>query len=317
MPNSRLEFLKTLTAAAIGTSVSPDLFSKPLNSESSATQICVFTKCLQFLDYEKLGENLAFTGFDGADLPVRPGGLIRPDNVDIELPKVVKVLKKSGINVPMMVTAITNPDDPLTEKVLRTASEVGIRYYRMGYLVYDQTKSIGENLDNQRKTFEKFEKINRRYGIHGAYQNHSGTRIGGPVWDLYFLVKDLDPDYIGIQYDICHAVCEGGVSWPLGMKLLAPWIKMTDIKDFVWEKAGNNWKPVYLPLGKGMVNFNQYFQEYLRLKLSGPVSIHFEYDLGGAQLGKPNPSMSLNDISSLMKTDNTWLRNKLKEFGID
>jgi sugar phosphate isomerase/epimerase len=317
MLKSRRDFFKAAAATTIGTAISPKLFSDPVSVKALQMQVCVFTKCLQFLDYERLGETLAFTGFDGADLPVRPDGLIRPDNVEIELPKVVDALSKSGIKVPMMVTAITSAEDPLTDRILGTASQVGIKYYRMGYLTYDQTKSIKENLDNHRGSFEKLEKINRKYGIHGAYQNHSGTRVGGPVWDLYWLVKDLNPDYIGIQYDICHAVCEGGVSWPLGMKLLAPWIKMTDIKDFIWDKVDNNWKVTYVPLGKGMVNFNQYLREYNRLKLSGPVSIHFEYDLGGAQLGKLNTTMSLTDISVLMKTDNGWLRNKFKEFGND
>ncbi len=317
MSKSRREFFKTIAAGTIGAAISPELLSAPVTPKTGTTQICVFTKCLQFLDYDRLGETLAFSGFDGADIPVRRDGLIRPENVEVELPKVVNALKKSGINVPMMVTGITSAEDSNTERILGTASGVGIQYYRMGYLTYDPAKSILGNLDNHRKSFEMLEKINRKYNIHGAYQNHSGTRIGGPVWDLYFLVRNFDPKYIGVQYDICHAVCEGGVSWPLGMKLLAPWIKMTDIKDFMWEKAGNNWKPVYVPLGKGMVNFNQYFQEYLRIKLTGPVSVHFEYDLGGAQLGKSNPSMSLTDISALMKTDNIWLRNKLKEFGIE
>lgn len=317
MPKSRREFVKAATVTTFGTTINSNLFSNPFGFKASKLQICVFTKCLQFLDYERLGETLAFTGFNGADLPVRAGSLINPDNVELELPKVVKILKKSGISVPMMVTSITNAEDPLTERVLGTASEVGIKYYRTGYLEYDQTKSILKNLDNHRRSFEKLEKLNRKYGIHGAYQNHSGTRVGGPVWDLYWIVKDFNPDYIGIQYDICHAVCEGGVSWPLGMKLLAPWIKMIDIKDFIWEKIDNKWKVSYVPLGKGMVNFDQFLREYTSLRLTGPVSIHFEYDLGGAQLGKSNPTMNLSDISQFMRSDIDWLRNKLKEFGVD
>lgn len=299
-----------------GAAMSPVLLAKPEEAKASPVSISAFTKCLQFIDYERLGETLAFAGFNGADLPVRSDGYIKPENVKTELPKVVKVLKKSGISVPMMVTAIANADDPYTERVLGTASELGIKYYRTGYLIYDQKKSIQENLDTHKKGFEKLEKINRKYGIHGGYQNHSGTRVGGPVWDLYWILKDLDPAFIGVQYDVCHAICEGGVSWPLGMKLLAPWIKTTDIKDFIWEKVNGKWKPTYLPLGQGMVNFNTYLREYTRLQISGPISIHFEYELGGAELAKPNPTMSLQDISVYMKNDDAWFRSKLKEFEL-
>jgi L-ribulose-5-phosphate 3-epimerase len=316
MEKSRREFIKTVAATTVGAAIGPNLFSKPVGSKISPVTICAFTKCLQFIDYERLGETLALTGFDGADLPVRSDGYIRPDNVTTELPKVVKVLKKSGISVPMMVTSIVYADDPMTERVLGTASELGIKHYRMGYLTYDQAKTIPQNLDDHKRSFEKLEKVNRKYGIHGGYQNHSGTRVGGPVWDLYWIVKDFDPSFIGVQYDVCHAICEGGVSWPLGMKLLAPWIKMTDIKDFIWEKVNGKWKITYLPLGNGMVNFNNYLREYIRLQISGPISIHFEYELGGAELAKPNPTMSLPDISTYMKNDNVWFKDKLKEFAI-
>ena len=316
MGKSRREFIKTASATTVGAAISPALFSNPADAKASPVTICAFTKCLQYIDYERLGEKLAFAGFSGADLPIRPDGYIKPENVATELPKVVKVLKKSGIIVPMMVTAITIADDPEAERVLGTASELGIKYYRTGYLSYDQTKTIQDNLDIHKKAYEKLEKINRKFGIHGGYQNHSGIRVGGPVWDLYWILKDLDPTYIGVQYDICHAMCEGGASWSLGMKLLAPWIKMTDIKDFIWEKVNDKWKITYLPLGMGMVDFNAYLRTYTRLKISGPISMHFEYDLGGAETAKPNPTISVEDISVHMKNDNAWFRNKLKEFGI-
>jgi hypothetical protein len=122
MIKTRREFFKTVSATTIGSAISPNLFSTSVDSKDSKIQLCAFTKCLQFIDYERLGETLAFAGFDGADLPVRPDGYIRPDNVQTELPKVVKALKKSGITVPMMVTAIFNADDPLTERVLGIAS---------------------------------------------------------------------------------------------------------------------------------------------------------------------------------------------------
>jgi hypothetical protein len=71
----------------------------------------------------------------------------------------------------------------------------------------------------------------------GAIQNHAGTRVGAALWDVYELVRDLDPRWIGVQYDIRHATAEGGQSWSLPLKLLAPWIKCTDAKDFKWEQS--------------------------------------------------------------------------------
>lgn len=316
MKNSRREFIKTTTATIAGSIICPQIFANVTVPKVVAGPICVFTKCLQFLDYHRLGETLALVGFDGADLAVRPGGQVLPENVKVDLPRAIRALQKSGISVPMMVTGIINPDDPETEKVLGTASELGIKNYRMGYLNYDTLKSIPENLDLHKKAIEKLGKINRKFSIHGGYQNHSGTNVGGPVWDLYWLLKDSDPDYIGVQYDIRHAVVEGGVAWPLGMKLLAPWIKTTAIKDFFWQKENGGWILVNVPLGEGMVDFDAYLKEYIRLGISGPVSVHYEYDLGGAESGKTNPKMGLDDILVYLKKDFNWLKKKLQEHGI-
>lgn len=208
-----------------------------------------------------MAEIVAHQGFDGADLAVRSGGQVLPENVETDLPKAIKALLKAGVSSNMIVTNINNAEDKFTRPILKTMADLGIKYYRMGYFDYDENKSMPQNLESIKRTFEKLEKINREYGVRGNYQNHSGIRVGGPVWDLYRLLKDCDPSNIGVQYDIRHAIVEGGESWPLGMKLLAPWIQTTDIKDFIWQKnEKGEWQILNVPLGKGMVDFKSYFE---------------------------------------------------------
>lgn len=316
MIQSRRDFIITTSAATTGVVINPQIIAGKDIPDAKTYPICVFTKCLQFLDYDRLGETLAKVGFKNAELSVRKGGQVLPQNVKTDLPKAIKALQKSGISVPMMVTDIIDANNPETDLVLKTASELGIKNYRMGYICYNPKISVPENLDINKVTFENLENANRKYDIIGAYQNHSGTNIGGPVWDLYLLLKDRNPQFIGCQYDIRHAVCEGGVSWPLGMKLLSPWIKTIAIKDFYWKKGNSKWEITNVPLGEGMVDFDAYFKQYNSLGISVPVSIHYEYDLGGAQSGSKNPTMSLEKISEFMKNDLNWLKNKLNEHGI-
>lgn len=316
MSLTRREFIKTASAVSAGAIINPKQFSGTNNSIGKSYPCCVFTKCLQFLGYKQLGETLANIGFKGAELSVRDEGHVLPENVKTDLPLAIRTLRQSGISVPMMVTGIIDPEDPMTEKILGTAAEQGIEYYRMGYLSYDPIKSITENLNFHKKTFEKFEKINRKIGIKGCYQNHSGTKVGGPVWDLHWVINGCDPDFISVQYDIRHAVAEGGVSWPLGMKHLSPWIRTTAIKDFYWKKESGKWKITNVPLSEGMIDFDAYLKEYINLGISGPVTIHYEYDLGGAQSGSKNPTMSLKEISDFMSKDLNWLKKKFMEHGI-
>lgn len=314
---TRRSFIKCSTMGATALGIAGPVWAGEMLGPETKRPIHVFTKCLQFLSYEEMAEVLAKQGFAGADMTVRPGGQVLPENVERDLPKAVKALRNAGIDSKMITTSVNNPDNKFTRPILKTMADLGIRYYRMGYFEYDHSKSIPQNLENHKFTFEKLEKLNREFGVTGNYQNHSGRRVGGPVWDLYELLKDRDTEYIGVQYDIRHATVEGGVSWPLGMKLLAPWIRTTDIKDFIWEKnEKGEWKIKNVPLGEGMVDFKTYFELYKALKVEGPVSIHYEYGLGGAEHGSTNPSMPLNEISNWLKKDLNFLQKQFVEFNL-
>ncbi|WP_339714677.1 TIM barrel protein [uncultured Kriegella sp.] len=317
MKSSRRNFIKRASAVSAGVVVAPTLLAgeKKMHAAKSYP-ICVFSKCLQFLDYPQLGEALAKIGFSAVELSVRNKGHVLPENVNTDLPKAIKTLKQLEITVPMMVTGIINPEDPLTESVLGTASEQGIGHYRMGYLRYDRKKSVMENLDSHKKIFDKLEKLNRKFGIQGCYQNHAGAGVGGPVWDLYWLLKDFDPEYIGVQYDIRHAIVEGAKSWSLGLDLLSPWIKTSAIKDFDWKKENGKAIIENVPLGAGIVDFDAYLVEAIKHEIIGPTTIHYEYDFGGAEHGRKDPSMGIAEISDYMKTDLVWLKNKFKMHDI-
>ncbi|MCU0474177.1 MAG: sugar phosphate isomerase/epimerase [Bacteroidales bacterium] len=317
MKQTRLQFIKTASAASAGALLSPNLFASGSIAKTNIFYpICFFSKCLQFIDYNKLGGVIADIGFKGVELSVRKDGHVSPENVKSDLPKAINALQQAEISVPMIVTDIVNPDDPLTEIVIGTAAENGVGYYRMGYLKYDNTKSIVENHDVHKKILEQLEKINRKFGIQGCYQNHQGTGFGGPVWDIYWAISDCDPTYMGVQYDIRHAFIEGARSWPLGMKLIAPWIKTTAIKDFCWNLKNGKWGILNVPLGQGMIDFDAYLKDYISLGISGPVTIHFEYELGGAESGSRNITMSLDKIKNFMKNDLAMLKMKFNDHGL-
>ena len=257
-----------------------------------------------------MAETAAEIGFEGVSLTVRPRGHVLPENVERDLPRAVEALKKAGLKAPMMTTAITDPDDSLTWDILKTASELGIEYYRMGYFKYHTDQSVMDALAIHRDQLRKLAELNKEYGIHGAYQNHSGTNVGGPVWDIHYLLEGLDPQWTGCQYDIRHATVEGGTSWTIGMKLLAPHIKITAIKDFRWIQDEDRWRILNTPLGEGMVDFAKYAEMTRELAVSGPISLHFEYDLPH-DAGSSNRDEIKKHTVAVMKQDVGFLKKLL------
>ena len=216
-----------------------------------AWKISVFSKTLHWMDYGSMASAMAEMGFDGIDLTVRPEGHVLPERVAEDLPKAVEIIRKAGLNVYSMVTAISDADDPLTEKILKTASGLGIRLYRLGWFHYDDKLPIEENLKNISGKMKKLEVLNRKYNMQGLNQNHSGKYFSGPVWDLAQALKPCDPAWIGSQYDVYHAMIEGMNGWIYGLKMMQPWIKMINLKDFQWVKKEGKWSTETVPMGEG------------------------------------------------------------------
>jgi L-ribulose-5-phosphate 3-epimerase len=313
---SRRMFVRAASLAAAGLAIKPASVLA-VKRAGAKRAICVFSKHLQWLDYDAMAETAAEIGFDGVDLSVRPGGHVLPERVTDDLPRAVEAVRKAGLHVPMMTSKIQNAGDRYTEPVLKTASSLGIGYYRMGYLNYDDQLGVAGSLERLKSTMADLAAVNEKYHIHGAYQNHAGTRVGGPVWDLWELLKDLDANWMGCQYDVRHATVEGGSSWPLGMKLLSPFIRTTVIKDFWWEKKDGKWKIANVPLGEGMVDFKQYFKLVKSLNIGGPISMHFEYPIYDKADKNLSQKQRRRQTIEVMKKDLLKLRSMLKEAGLD
>jgi L-ribulose-5-phosphate 3-epimerase len=308
---SRRRFMKE---AVVAGTVAPLMVSAGTNQKNDKKpfDICIFSKHLQWLDYNGMAQTTAELGFDGIDLTVRRGGHVLPERVEDDLPKAVETVKSAGIKPLMMSTDINDPDDPNTEKILRTAGALGIRYYRLGKYRYTDDQSIVSTLNEAKPKIRDLAAMNKHYNIHGDYQNHAGSRyVGAPVWDLWELIKDLDPTYLGCQFDIRHATVEGGQAWPLHLKIISPWIKTLAVKDFIWEKRQNKWQAVNCPLGKGAVDFVHYFQLLKTLSIAGPISVHYEYDLGGANHGATKLTMEKEKVLTAIRRDLEFLKNSL------
>ena len=309
----RREFLNSSLLAGTGLALAVKASALPVGN---AFSINIFSKNLQWLDYEKMAKIAAEIGFEGIDLTVRPNGLVKPEKVTEDLPRAVEATRKAGLQVPMITTAILSADEPHTENILKTASKLGITSYRMGWIQYDQKSSIDDNLKKFEVQFRKLAELNKKYNIRGEYQNHSGAYLGSAVWDIAPILKQLNPASMGLQYDILHATVEGANAWPVALKHVAKHITSMPIKDFQWTSKDGKSKIELVPLGEGTVDFRKYFSIVKEMNIKGPFSMHFEYPLGGVENGATSLSIPEKDVITAMKRDVAKLREILKETGI-
>ncbi len=282
-------------------------------------KISIMSKFLQFLDVPAMADAAASMGFDGIDLCVRPGGHVLPETVDQDLPLAVETIRKTGLDVTMLTAAILDDRSPHARNILRTASELGIRYYRWGGFLYKPEGGIAEQLAALQPRVAALATLNREYGMCAMYHTHSGpNQIGASVWDLWLLLKDHDPRWVSANLDIGHLTVEGGYGgWIHATRLILPYTRGVAVKDFRWEKdARGQWRPAWCPIGEGMVDYKRYLPMLAAAEFSGPVQAHFEYPLGGVELGARKLTISRREALAAMRRDLARLRAWFREYQL-
>ena len=280
-------------------------------------KIAIFSKHLEFLEGDELAKSVAELGFDGIDLAVRKGGHVEPERVKQDLPALVAIIRKHGLEVPMITTDIVDADTPFADDILSAMTGQGIHHYRWGGLKWADSKPIATQIEQFKPRVSKLAALNGRYQASAMYHTHSGVGlVGASIWDLHEILNGFDPKLVGVNYDIGHATVEGGVGgWIESLRITGDYLRGVAVKDFLWEKnAKDQWHAAWKPLGEGMVKFPRFFDMLREARFNGPLQLHFEYPLGGAENGKKQDlSMSRAEIFAAMKRDATSLRTMLRK----
>lgn len=315
MIQNRRKFISTI-AGSVAVPLISDIKSLLPDSVDIKYPVRLFSKPLDKFDFDFICECLLRSGIGGLDLTVRPGGKVEPEKVETSLPELVGRAGKHDLAIDMIVTGITAVAEPYTEKILKTASGCGVKYYRLGWFEYDFRLGIWETLQKYRSRLTDLVMLNRKYGIHGGYQNHSGQFVGGPVWDLNELLRDFPPEYLGSQYDVRHAMVEGADTWMIGMRLIASHINTLAIKDFTWRTTAGKPEAVTVPLGEGMVDWDLFFKLVKELKIYAPITLHIEYPL----LDKGDEKLTLVQQQEIivrkLKKDTEFISGYLRKYNL-
>ncbi|MGB4960048.1 MAG: TIM barrel protein, partial [Saprospiraceae bacterium] len=236
-------------------------------------------------------------------------GHVLPEYVKTDLPKAVSEIQSAGSTCQLITTTIENVKNPLDMDILHSASLSKVKHYRTNWIKYDPNKSMPDSLEQCTQQIKELSIINAQLGLVGNYQNHAGRNIGSSFWEIEKILSSANPEYFGTQYDIRHAMVEGGFSWQNGFQLLKDKIKTIVLKDFKWGLVNGKWAPINVPIGEGGVDFVNYFKLLKSNHLNPPVSLHLEYDLGGADQGNSVITVDKKVVFDAMKKDLTLIRN--------
>ncbi|MGA2722232.1 MAG: TIM barrel protein [Bryobacteraceae bacterium] len=241
--------------------------------------VCLYSKQLAKVEYDDLGKVLRDLGFDGCDLSVEPGGHVLPENAQADLVRAVLAVTDVGLYVPTITTSITSSDDPNIRMVLALAGFMGVPLFRPGIWKYNGTTDLDARMAQVHVEIAGLMSAGRAAGMAMGLRNVAGDNVGGAVWDTSFMIRGMDPQWVGYDFDPGSATAAGGVDgWWVALRLALPRLKMATLNDFTWTKdAGGAWKATPCPLGEGVVDWSKFFTALARVKFTGPLSIEMGY----------------------------------------
>jgi sugar phosphate isomerase/epimerase len=232
----------------------------------------VFVKPWPKKSIAELGHMVHWMGFDGIELPVRPGFPVNPENAATELPKTVKTLAEHNVKIYSIAGS-------LTEAMIAACAAAGVPTLRVmvpvgadGYLATEE---------QTRKEFDAILPVLERHHVRIGVQNHCGKYICNAS-GLRTLVDKYDPKYVGAVWDAAHNALQGEEP-ELAIEIVWPHLCMVNLKNAVWRRknAANapipEWAPYWTPGREGLASWTRVMAELKRRQYSGVVCLTAEY----------------------------------------
>ena len=136
----RREFLQIGATALAATTLAPSALAQLAAAPTvKKLKVDAYSRHLQWLrTADEVAEATVEMGYDGVDITVRPyPGHVDPEKVATDLPPFVNSIRKHGLQVVTITSPITDADSPNAEKILGTASQLGLTHYWWGTFRYE------------------------------------------------------------------------------------------------------------------------------------------------------------------------------------
>jgi sugar phosphate isomerase/epimerase len=237
----------------------------------------VFTKPWKTTSLAKLGEFVHGLGFNGIELPVRPGYQVQPEDIGMRLPQAVKILEGCGVKV----FSVAGPTD---EAAIAACAEAGVPIIRI--CLDMPAPSYRESETLWRKEWDALVPLLERYGVTLGIQNHSG-RSASNASSLRALLQDYDPKHIAAVWDAAHNALQGEEP-EIALDIIWPHLCMVNLKNAFWQRTNGpeadqaDWRPHWTLGRHGLASWPRAVAELKRRSYSGVVCLTAEYSETGA-----------------------------------
>jgi sugar phosphate isomerase/epimerase len=251
---------------------------------SKKNRFTVFTKPWPQLELAKLGDLVRGLGFEGIELPVRPGFQVTPQTVTQKLPEAVRILAEHGVKIGSVA-------GPIDEPTIAACGESGVPIIR-----------VMAPIDLAAGYRESERALRRQYD---AVLPLLQSAIG-----IVHLIEHYDPRHVGIVLDTAHSALAGEPD-AMAVDVAWPHLLLVNLKSGYWRRAAGPetldapWHSYWTVGGQGITNWRTVVSELQRRGYEGDLCLTGEYSgIEGKEADRTG-----DDVVPLLTQDIRYVRS--------
>lgn len=238
------------------------------------TYMNLCTSVLPKFSFNDAIEIAAQSGYQGIELRVNGNYHKSLEDLNNEGSFLRHKLERAGLAVPVLTSYLPVDDEESVNNLLGCAEKMGVptvrlvlprgchasvsRLAHVKEIIpsYEATQEPTALMASLGRTLRQVERKAYKAGVKVLLELHWGT-VMSSFSSAYFLVHDLDSDYIAIIFDPANMMVEGKEDWEFGIKLIRPYIANVHVKNMNWKSTPEGWTWGWAPLNCGMVDWNE------------------------------------------------------------
>ncbi|MCE5276468.1 MAG: sugar phosphate isomerase/epimerase [Planctomycetaceae bacterium] len=233
----------------------------------------VFTKPWPKLAPAELAAFVKKMGFDGIEMPVRPGYPVTPENVGKALPEAARIMADHGVRI----GTVAGPTD---EPTIAACAAAGVPIIRICVGIARDTDYLS-GIAAQQKQWEAMMPMLERYGVAIGVQNHCGRYIANAM-QIHHAISQYDPHQICAVWDAGHNGLEGEQP-DLALDIVWSHLRVVNLKSAIWQGQAPDengqvlWRSIWTTARAGRANWPWVARELVQRGFVGDICLTAEY----------------------------------------
>lgn len=240
---------------------------------TAMTQFTVFSKPWK-LPAKDLACTIREMGFDGIELPVRPGFQVEPDRIAQDLPEAARIFRDHGVKI---AGVAAEPD----VQTIRALGAAGVPLLRVLVKVPDGA-SYMKTMDEAIAHIESLVPVLDEAGVILGIQNHCDREVSSTM-GLRYLVHRFAPRHVGAVLDIGHCGLAGETP-DLALDMIESHLCLVNFKNAFRYRTNSpeapkaEWAIRWSTGPQGLADWQATAEELKKRHYTGDICLTAEYE---------------------------------------